>query len=68
MKNNHTSQKTRHGMRAEGIKILSIPVPNHIKKEIEQMAKAELRTTAAFLRIHLISFVRKSIAARKGRK
>lgn len=56
---------SRHGLRAEGKTLISIPAPESLKRELQALADADQRTLSAFLRIHLTAIARRSRAARR---
>lgn len=56
---------TRHGKRAEGMTVVSVPMPESLKKQLEEMATRDDRRLAAFIRNRLNEVVRRSRAAKK---
>ena len=60
-----TTNQSRHGMRAPGQTVLSITVPEVLKKEIEKLAQADHRTVAAWVRLRLQDSVRRSGVQRR---
>lgn len=58
---------TRHGKRAAGTTLVSIPCSKALKAELAQLAEHDHRTLAAWCRIKLQELARRSRAARKGR-
>jgi len=58
---------TRHGKRAAGMTLVSIPCSKALKAELAAFAERDHRTLAAWCRMHLQALARRSRAARKGR-
>lgn len=59
-------EQTRHGKRAAGVVVVSIPMSRALREEIKVLAKLDGRTAAAWARHHLQLLVRRSRAARKA--
>lgn len=57
---------TRHGKRADGIVVVSIPMSGALKEQLATLAASDGRKTAAFVRHKLQELVRRSQAARKA--
>jgi hypothetical protein len=55
---------TRHGKRAEGMTLVSIPMSRALKADLKKLAKADNRALATWVRIHLSALARRSRAAR----
>lgn len=58
---------TRHGKRAEGTTLVSIPCSKALKAELAAFAERDHRTLAAWCRMKLQDLARRSRAARKSR-
>ena len=58
---------TRHGKRAAGTTLVSIPCSKALKAELAAFAERDHRTLAAWCRMKLQELARRSRAARKSR-
>lgn len=54
---------SRHGKRAENQTVLSVPMDKKLRTELNQLAKTEERTTAQFVRLHLVSIAKRRLKA-----
>ena len=59
-------KKNRHGVRANGIKVVSIPMSEALKADLIALAARDNRPLAAWVRLQMQNVVRRSRAARKA--
>lgn len=55
----------RHGKRAEGTVTVTIPMSKALAGDLKNLAEADQRSLAAWVRIHLGNIARRSRAARR---
>jgi hypothetical protein len=55
---------SRHGKRADGVVVVSVPMPRALRAGIAEIAAKDNRKVAAWVRIQLTKLVRRSLAAR----
>lgn len=61
-----TTKKNRHGIRADGIKVVSVPMSGALKADLLALAERDHRPLAAWVRMQMQSVVRRSKAAKKA--
>lgn len=61
-------EQTRKGKRAQGIGLLGIPISHALKADIRRLAQKSGMTSAAWCRLRLQEFVRRSTAAASATK